>query len=135
LVAALASPLSEAQAEVVRGRLDGLSTTSDLQNVKSITPTSDSYSIRADQSWLQLWLIANGATLDRRLELATTVYAAVVASPQNGPLLESRAENIPFRAQHDTQPTMVSWCRLHAGLIRDSRGLARQARLFDSCCC
>ena len=93
LVAALASPLSEAQAEVVRGRLDGLSTTSDLQNVRSIRPTSDRYRSGLITSWLQLWLIASGATLDRRLELATTVYAAVVASPQNGPLLESSVEN------------------------------------------
>jgi hypothetical protein len=90
---ALAGPLSEAQGDVVRGRLDGLSTTSDLQNVESITPTSDSYRSGLITSWLQLWLIANGATLDRRLELATTVYAAVVAAPQNGPLLESRVEN------------------------------------------
>jgi len=93
LEAALADPLSEAQAEVVRGRLDGLSTTSDLQNVESITPRSDNYRSGLITSWLQLWLIANGATLDRRLELATTVYAAVVASGQNGPLLGSRVEN------------------------------------------
>ncbi|HEX7490446.1 MAG TPA: hypothetical protein VF337_01945 [Candidatus Limnocylindrales bacterium] len=93
LEAALAGPLSEAQAEVMRGRLDGLSTTPDLQSVASITTTADNYRSGLITSWLQLWLIANGATLDRRLELATTVYAAVVASPQNGPLLESRVES------------------------------------------
>ncbi len=93
LEAALASTLSEAQAEVVRGRLDGLSTASDFRTAEALPTASVGYRSGLITSWLQLWLIANGATLDRRLELATTVYAAVVASPQNGPLLETRVEN------------------------------------------
>jgi hypothetical protein len=93
LETALASPLSEAQAEVVRGRLDGLSTLDYLQTAEALPTTSVGYRSGLITSWLQLWLIANGATLDRRLELATAVYAAVVASPQNGSLLESRVEN------------------------------------------
>lgn len=89
---ALAGPLSPAQAEVVQGRLDGLSTAADLKTTEAIPLGSDGRRYGVITSWLQLWLIANGATLDKRLELASAVYAAVVASPQNGSLLMTRDE-------------------------------------------
>jgi hypothetical protein len=152
LEAALASPLSEAQAEVVRGRLDGLSTPADLQKAESIPPTSDSHRSGLITSWLQLWLIANGATLDRRLELATAIYAAVVVSPQNGSLLASRAEDdllrlhtraiIQVERRHeflDSGPELAffAWLGGMASVVVGPNGLlvwkrARQQRLQAS---
>ena len=152
LEAALASPLSEAQAEMVRGRLDGLSTTADLQKAESIPASSEGHRSGLIISWLQLWLIANGATLDRRLELATAVYAAVVASPTNGPLLESGAENdllrlhtraiIQVERRHEfldsgTELAFFAWLGSVASVAIGPNGLlvwqrARQQRLQAS---
>jgi hypothetical protein len=89
---ALASPLSQAQAEVVQGRLDGLSTAVNLQTAEELPTTSDGHRTGLMTSWLQLWMIANSAPLDDRLELTTSIYAAVIASPQNGSLLRTRTE-------------------------------------------
>ena len=89
----LASPLSPAQAEVVQGRLAGLSTDESSQTLEALPSASDGYRSGLMTSWLQEWLMAIGAPMDKRLELATTLYAAVMALPANEALLRSRTEN------------------------------------------
>lgn len=89
LRAALGSVSNSTHADVIEGRIEGLSTPVDERTAVSVRSASVSRRSGVFTSWLQLWLMSHGVTLDGQLERATATYAAVAATKEGYSLLRS----------------------------------------------
>ncbi|MGD0247936.1 MAG: hypothetical protein ABSB75_02680, partial [Candidatus Limnocylindrales bacterium] len=92
LPAVLESLASPGQAEVIKGRIDGLSTPVAARTDAAVSSESESHRAGLFVSWLQLWLMSHGMPFDGRLERVTCAYAAVAAATKSRPLLRSGDE-------------------------------------------
>jgi hypothetical protein len=86
---ALGSVASPGQAEVIKGRIDGLFTPVSARTDVAVSSESESHRAGLFVSWLQLWLMSHGEAIDGRLERVTCAYAAVAAATKSHPLLRS----------------------------------------------
>jgi hypothetical protein len=87
---ALGSASNSGRAEYISARIDGLSTPVAERTAAAVSAESVNRRSGLFTSWLQLWLMGHGVTLDGRLEQVSAIYAAVAATDEGLSLLRSR---------------------------------------------